>query len=197
MTLLNYFDAIIFDFLTGNLIKRAALNIHGAAGLSGVDAYGWKCLYISFNEDSVELCWALVSGARCLSTTTIEPAILMSFVACRLIPLDKWSGVKPIGIGNVPHRIVAKSILYVIGDDIALAAGPLQTWAGHLAGSEAAIHAMKDMFMILTEKLLFWLMLLMHSIVQIAKLPCIIYLSFVQHFLLFLTTLVPGQSDCL
>ena len=34
-----------------------------------------------------------------------------------------------------------------IGDDIiAPAAGPLKTRAGHSAGSEAAIHAMKDMF---------------------------------------------------
>ena len=40
----------------------------------------------------------------------------------------------------------AKAILYVIGDDIALAAGPLQTCAGQSAGSEAAIHAMKNMF---------------------------------------------------
>ena len=140
------FDPIIFDSLTGDLIKRAALNTHGAAGLSGVDAYGWKRLCTSFNEASVELCQALASVARCLSITTVEPAILMPFVACRLIPLDKRPGVRPIGIGDVPRRIVAKAILYVIGDDIALAAGPLQTCAGQSAGSEAAVHAMKNMF---------------------------------------------------
>ena len=140
------FDPIIFDSLTGDLIKRAALNTHGAAGLSGVDAYGWKRLCTSFNEASVELCQALASVARCLSITTVEPAILMPFVACRLIPLDKRPGVRPIGIGDVPRRIVAKAILYVIGDDIALAAGPLQTCVGQSAGSEAAVHAMKNMF---------------------------------------------------
>jgi len=140
------FDAIIFDCLTGDLIKRAALNTHGAAGLSGVDAYGWKRLCTSFNEASVELCQALASVACCLSTTTIELAILMPFVACRLIPLGKCPGVRLIGIGDVPHRIVAKAILYVIGDDIALAGGRLQTCAGYSAGSEAAIHGMKEMF---------------------------------------------------
>jgi len=46
----------------------------------------------------------------------------------------------------VPCRIVAKAILYVIGDDIALAAGPLQTCTGHSAGSKTAMHVMKDMF---------------------------------------------------
>ena len=70
----------------------------------------------------------------------------MPFVACRLIPLDKRPGVRPIGIGDMPHRIVAKAILYVIGDDIVLAVGPLQTCAGQSAGSEAAVYAMKNMF---------------------------------------------------
>ena len=70
----------------------------------------------------------------------------MPFVACRLIPLDKCPGVRPIGIGDVSRRIVAKAILFVIGDDIVSAAGPLQTCAGHAAGSEAAVHAMREMF---------------------------------------------------
>ena len=43
--------------------------------------------------------------------------------------------------------LLRQSFSYVIGDDIiALVAGPLKTCAGHSAGSEAAIHAMKDMF---------------------------------------------------
>ena len=54
--------------------------------------------------------------------------------------------MRPIGIDDVPCRIVAKAILYVIGDDIALAPGPLQTFTGHSAGSKTAIHVMKDMF---------------------------------------------------
>ena len=37
-------------------------------------------------------------------------------------------------------------ILYVIGEDIVSAAGPLQTCAGNAAGSEAVVHAMREMF---------------------------------------------------
>ena len=140
------FDPIIFDCLTSDLIKRASLNSHGAAGLSGVDAYAWRRMCTSFGEASVELCDALASVGRYLSASVVEPAILMPFVACRLIPLDKRPGVRPIDIGDVPRRIIAKSILYAIGDDIALAAGPLQTCAGQSAGSEAAVHAMRAMF---------------------------------------------------
>ena len=44
------------------------------------------------------------------------------------------------------QRIIAKAILYVICTDIQLATGALQTCAGHNAGAEAAIHAMRDIF---------------------------------------------------
>ena len=44
----------------------------------------------------------------------------------------------------MPRRIIAKSILKVVGNDVQEAAGPLQACAGHEAGCEAAIHAMKE-----------------------------------------------------
>ena len=84
--------------------------------------------------------------ARRLCTEEVDPKELMAFVACQLIPLDKKPGVRPIGIGDVSRRIIAKAILYVIRTDIQLAAGALQTCAGHDAGAEAAIHAMRDIF---------------------------------------------------
>ena len=44
----------------------------------------------------------------------------LSFVACRLIHLDKKPGVCPIGIGNVLLTIIAKVILHIIGNDTQL-----------------------------------------------------------------------------
>ena len=41
----------------------------------------------SFSDASVSLCSALASVARYLSTTRVDSAELMPFVACRLIPL--------------------------------------------------------------------------------------------------------------
>ena len=99
-----------------------------------------------FGSASVTLCNSLAAVARRLCIQDVDSAELMAFVACRLIPLDKKPGVRPIGVGDVPRRIIAKAILHVIGDDIQLAAGALQTCAGHDAGSEAAIHAMKSIF---------------------------------------------------
>ena len=96
------------------MIRQAAFHSHGVAGPLGVDAFAWQRLCSSFGNASVDLCNALESVARCLAITEIDPAILAPFVACRLIPLDKNPGVRPIGIGDVPQRILAKAILQCI-----------------------------------------------------------------------------------
>ena len=71
---------------------------------------------------------------------------MTAFVACRLIPLNKYPGVRPIGISEVPRRFMVKAILRTIGDDIQSAAGPLQACVGHEADCEAAVHAMKEIY---------------------------------------------------
>ena len=53
---------------------------------------------------------------------------------------------KPIGVGEVTRRIIAKAIPKAVGDDIQSAAGPLQACAGHEAGCEAAVYAMKKTY---------------------------------------------------
>ena len=55
-------------------------------------------------------------------------------------------GVRPIGIGEVLRRIIAKLLIGLIKDDIITAAGPLQTCAGLKGGIEAAIHAMRQTY---------------------------------------------------
>jgi hypothetical protein len=67
-------------------------------------------------------------------------------MSCRLMALDKNPGVRPIGIGEVVRRIIAKSILSVVSADIQDAAGSIQLCAGQKAGAEAAVHAMNHTF---------------------------------------------------
>ena len=141
-----YHDPIVFEQITGEAIRQAALHTHGAAGPSGVDAYAWRRFCSSFKSASTDICNALAAVARRLCTTDVHPDGLTAFVACRLIPLNKNPGVRPIGIGEVPRRIMAKAILRTIGDDVQSAAGPLQACAGHEAGCEAAVHTMKEIY---------------------------------------------------
>ena len=69
-----------------------------------------------------------------------------AYTACRLIPLDKNPGVRPIGIGEVLRRIIGKSIISVIRPDIVESAGNLQLCAGQPAGCEAAALTMEEYF---------------------------------------------------
>ena len=139
-----HYDPIIFERITGEAIRIAPNKTQGAAGPLGVDAYEWRRFCSSYKSASVDLCNALAGIARRQCTSTVHPESLSAFVACRLIPLNKNPGVRPIGIGQVPRRIIGKSILKAVGDDIQETAGPLQACAGHEAGCEAAVYTMKE-----------------------------------------------------
>ena len=94
---------------------------------------------------------ALAKFARKISTVETEVAVkngrsytnLEAYTACRLIPLDKNSGVRPIGVGEVLRRIIGKAILLVINREFA---GILQLCAGQAGGCEADVQVMSDIF---------------------------------------------------
>ena len=46
-----------------------------------------------------------------LSTDLIETQTIEAFLSCRLIPLDKNSGLRPIGVGEFLRRIAGKVIV--------------------------------------------------------------------------------------
>ena len=71
---------------------------------------------------------------------------LEAYLSCRLIPLDKQPGVRPIGIGETLRRIIGKTIIATIKPKIMESAGSLQLCAGQKAGCEAAVHAMTMIF---------------------------------------------------
>ena len=139
-------NPIIYSNLDAECILQAALHTQGAAGLSGLDAYFWRRLCSSFKSASHDLCHALAAVGRRICSSNIHPDDLSAFVACRLIPLNKCPGVRPIGVGEVPRRIIAKAVLSLFRLDIQDAAGPLQVCAGQDGGCEAAVHAMRQFY---------------------------------------------------
>ena len=52
----------------------------------------------------------LADFTKRLPTIQYDPQLLEAYIACRLIPLDKDPGIRPIGIGQVLRRIIGKSI---------------------------------------------------------------------------------------
>ena len=49
----------IFENITGESIRTAALHTQGAAGPSGLDAYSWRRLCTAFGQRSNDLCTAM------------------------------------------------------------------------------------------------------------------------------------------
>ena len=120
----------------------------GAGRPSRLDAEQYRGLLMSnkYKKENKELRVQLATLARLLATEYLDPNTLQAFVACRLIPLDKNPGVRPIGTSEVTRRIVGKCISWVLRKDIQQAAGPLQAATGLQEGAEAAIHSMKLIF---------------------------------------------------
>ena len=88
---------------------------------------------------------------RVLCTNQIEfntdqPTSNEAYIACRLSPLNKNPGVRPIGIGEVLRRIIGKSMSSTVKPDILSSAGSLQLCAGLPSGCEAASHALREIF---------------------------------------------------
>ena len=82
---------------------------------------------------SDNLCHSLAQMAKRLC---VDVELLMPFLACCLIALNKNSGVRPIGTGDTSRQIIAKAILSIIRPDIQEVAGLHQLCAGQSAGAE-------------------------------------------------------------
>ena len=137
-----------FDSIDEQMILKAAKDTKGAGGPSGLDADQYRRIICSknFNREGKMLREELAEFAKNIATKHYNPSLIEAYTSCRLIPLDKDPGIRPIGIGEVLRRIIGKSISRSVSQCIMEAAGPLQTCAGHGAGAEAAIHAMRQIF---------------------------------------------------
>ena len=68
-----------------------------------------------------------------------------TFLSCRLIPLDKNPGLRPIGAGKVLRRSVGKVIVSNLRDEIIKSARPLHESAGQESGCKVPVHAAHKM----------------------------------------------------
>ena len=141
--------SVIFHQLNGEMIRSAALRTKGSGGPCRIDANGFRRILAckSFKQSSVKLCDEIAMLAARLCTTYIDPGSIEALLACRLIPLDKGDGsVRPIVVGEVIRRIIAKCVVQIAKPEIIQATGSMQVCAGQKSGSEAAIHAMSEIF---------------------------------------------------
>ena len=139
---------VIFENIDATAIYEAAKKTNGSAGPSGLDSDGWQRLLCSksYGSAGTDLCEAVALLTRKLCTEYVDPDTLSAFISCRLVPLDKNPGVRPIGIGEVLRRVMGKAITTQLKPEILKATAPLQASAGLQGGVEGAIHALRRMF---------------------------------------------------
>ena len=137
-----------FYLIDEKMIFDAATKTKGSAGPSGMDAELYRRIHCSKNLklEGKALREEITVFTRNLLKIAHQTSLLEGYTSCRLIPLDKISGIRSIGVGEILRRIVGKTIAGFLKKEIKEAAGPLQVCADHSAGSEAAIHAMSQVF---------------------------------------------------
>ena len=109
-----------FDEIDETMVFKSASMTKGAGRPSRLDAEQYRGPLMSnkCKKENKELRVQLATLARLLATEYLDPNTLEAFVACRIIPLDKNPGVRPIGITEVTRRIVGKCISWILRKDI-------------------------------------------------------------------------------
>ncbi|MEL6606451.1 MAG: reverse transcriptase domain-containing protein, partial [Cyanobacteria bacterium J06614_10] len=137
----------LFEGITENMVWMKALKTQGGAGPSGINADMMRDFLSTkkFGEQATNLRTAIAGLARKLATQNCRNT--EAYTARRLLALEKLpEGIRPIGIGEVLNRIIGKCVMHILKTTVRKAAGNLQVCAGHLAGGEAAIHAMREIY---------------------------------------------------
>ena len=145
---INEVDASFFSNIDEQNIFRATKLTSGAAGPSQADAAFFKYILTSknFKNEAKNLREQIARLAKKLATQYVDPKSIEAYVNCRLIPVNKCPGVRPIDIGETIRRIVGKSLSWVLKDVIQETTGPLQVCTGLKSGGEAAIHFIREQF---------------------------------------------------
>ena len=132
---------IVYDDIDKELRKKAAIGTKGGSAPSGLDADGWRRIIVSscFAAATSDLRKAILELVKKLCITNIsnrnDCASWESLVACRLIPLNKNPGLRPIGVEEVLRRISGKVVMMISKQDVMKAAGSLQVCAIYTVNS--------------------------------------------------------------
>ena len=97
--------SIIYEDIDEDLVKKAAIKTKGGCGPCGLDADNWRRILVSsrFGSSPLDLRTSVENFVKRLCNTNIHLPI----------PLNKISGVRPIGVGQVLRRTAGKVVMYI------------------------------------------------------------------------------------
>ena len=126
---------------TEETVEEVAGKLSGGAGPGSVDAIAMKNWLLRHGRPSQVLREELAAWTEWLCNETPPWAAYRAMMSCRLVALDKCPGVRPLGIGEIWRRAIAKCALKVCGEDAKATCGSTQLCAGLEAGIEGALHS--------------------------------------------------------
>jgi hypothetical protein len=138
-------DFIDLD-ITIEHVENIAKKMPGPAGLSGFDSSALKNVLLMHGQASQRLRVVIAQLSQWLSNGNPPFAAFRAALENRLIAMDKFPGVRPIGIGDVLRRLVAKCVLTGAGHSATTSCGSDQLCAGLRAGTDGAIHGVSALY---------------------------------------------------
>ena len=127
--------------ITPAQIRDAAERLQGSGGPDGVDAVECKRWILRHGLASAHLQAEMAQWANWLGNDKVAWARTRAFMAARSIPLDKEPGVRPVGVGCIFRRVIAKAFLEEARPQATSACGISNLCCGLAAGIEGAFNA--------------------------------------------------------
>ena len=128
------------DF-TEDDIKWAVSKLSSAVGALGSEAFEQRNWLIRFMCVLEEIKDVVTNMDDWISNSSPPWSPYCALMACRLVALNNRPGVRPVGIGEMLRRDLAKIAMRAAGDQAKTACENLQIWAGLEAGIEGETHA--------------------------------------------------------
>jgi hypothetical protein len=125
-------------------LEMLALRMSGSAGPSSFNAVMLRNCLLWYGRASSKLRQEMANWVEWLSNGSPPWVAYRALMCQRLVVLDKQPGVRPVAIGEIWQRCIAKGNLAGSGAKAKGACGSIQLCAGLEAGIEGALHAVRS-----------------------------------------------------
>ena len=129
--------------ITPTVVEKVARRLSGSAGPGGTDSIALQHWLLRFGESSKRLRAVVAEFAGWMANDSPPWAAYRALMANRLVALDKCPGVRPVGIGEIFRRLLAKCVRHEAGAEATGACGIDQLCSGLSSGIDGAIHALR------------------------------------------------------
>ena len=109
-----------FESIYTESIRKGAIKSKGGSGPLGVVVNGLRKTILSknFGASSNDFCFALANVTKQICTEKCGLVTLRVLLACRLIPINKNPGLRPICVGEILRKRIGKALVLAIKEHI-------------------------------------------------------------------------------